>query len=254
MAEAYVSWAKSRGYKEILGDYQSEELNKILEQFFIELRKQNGDDYEPDCLRTMLGALERHLKEKKYPISLFGREFSSCKKVLDGKVRELRAAGKGKKPSKACSLTNDEEETLWNCGQLGAHNSRSLLNTVWWSVVQSFGMRGRDSHYSLRMEEFKLQMDEAGRRYIAFVEGPSKTRQGGLNFKPRTIHPRMYAIDDIKRCPVHHFLLYQSKRPDSLEKKGPLYLSPIDDPKNGNVWYKQGRVGINMLTLFKVVK
>ena len=38
-----------------------------LEKYAAEVRKANGDDYEPDSLRVMFSAIDRHLKSKSYP-------------------------------------------------------------------------------------------------------------------------------------------------------------------------------------------
>ena len=49
---------------------------------------------EPDSLRTMLSALERHLKEKGSKISIIkDREFISSRKILNGKAVDLHDKG-----------------------------------------------------------------------------------------------------------------------------------------------------------------
>ena len=53
-------------------------------------------------------------------------------------------------------------------------------------------MWGREEHHSLRIEYFRLEIDENGRRYMSYKEGLSKTRNQGLNFKPRLISTKMY--------------------------------------------------------------
>ena len=52
--------------------------------------------------------------------------------------------------------------------------------------------RGQDGHYKLEIDEYYLATDDSGRDYIKYVEGPCKTRQGGLKFKPQPVFPRMY--------------------------------------------------------------
>ena len=47
------------------------------------------------------------------------REFLSSRKVSEGKARKVRELGMGKQPNKAQSLTKEEEEMLWDNGQLG---------------------------------------------------------------------------------------------------------------------------------------
>ena len=52
--------------------------------------------------------------------------------MLEVKARKLRNEGKGKLPNKSRSLTREEEEVLWECGQLGNSSPRSLLYTASW--------------------------------------------------------------------------------------------------------------------------
>ena len=82
-----------------------------MSQFYAEVRKESGEDYEPDSLRVMQAALERHLKSKLYPKSIIkDREFLSSRKNLEGKARKLREDGRGKRPNRSESLTNEEIE------------------------------------------------------------------------------------------------------------------------------------------------
>ena len=67
----------------------------------------------------------------------------SSRSVLEGKARFLREKGMGKKPNKAVSITEEEEETLWSCGQLCSSSPQSIINTLWWKLTQHFGLRGR---------------------------------------------------------------------------------------------------------------
>ena len=88
----FQQWAKTSGKNE---------------QFFAELRKENGKDCEPDSLKVMQAALDRHLRSKNYPKSIVrDTEFLSSRKVLEGKARKLRELGMGKRPNKAQSLMN----------------------------------------------------------------------------------------------------------------------------------------------------
>jgi len=70
----------------------------------------------------------------------------NSRKVLEGKARKLREQGKGKRPNRSKSLTKEEEEILWENGQLGGKSPRSLINTMWGLMTQHFGLRGRQEH------------------------------------------------------------------------------------------------------------
>ena len=82
----FEKWAKTRGKEEKLESYDIPELNDALSQFYAELRKENGQDYEPDSLKVMQAALDRHLRSQNYPKSILrDTEFLSSRKVLEGK-------------------------------------------------------------------------------------------------------------------------------------------------------------------------
>ena len=78
-------------------------------------------------------------------------------------------------------------------------------------------MRGRQEHYDLKLEHLKIEKDSFGRTYISYVEGLTKTRNAGLNFKPRNIHPKIYQTGG-ERCPIKMFLTYKSRGPVDLQE------------------------------------
>ena len=132
----------------------------------------------------MLAALDRKLLELAYPKSIKkDREFDECLQVLEGKARELREAGMGKKPNRARSLTKEEEEVSWSSGVLGKSTLRAPINTMVWNFTQHFGCQGRQEHHDLKMDYFLTSKDNDGTEFVYFVEGPTKTRGQGLNKK-----------------------------------------------------------------------
>ena len=107
-------------------------------------------------------------------------------------------------------------------------------------------MRGRKEYHSLKIEQFPLEIDENGRRYISYTEGLIKTRNKGLNFKPRLISHKMYE-NKRERCPVAFFLLFRSKRPVELRNMGPFYLSVINVLLT-DIWYKNQAMVVNAIS------
>ena len=250
----FQQWAKTRGKNEQLESYEVLQLNEALAQFFAELRKGSGEEYEPDSLKVMQAALDRHLRNKSYPKSIMrDTEFLSSRKVLEGKARKLRELGMGKRPNKAQSLTKEEEEILWENSQLGDKTPRSLINTVWWLLTMHFGLRGRQEHHDMKVEDFSFQKDDGGVEFVTFSEGLTKTRGGGLRVKPRLATPKMFATGK-KRCPVALLKKYLDKRPAELKTTGPVYHSVIDKPQT-SVWYKKMPVGKNTINnIMKTMK
>ena len=79
----------------------------MLQIFYTEIRKNDGSEYEPESLKSMLAALDRYLKEHGYKYSIKrDREFHQSKLVLEGKVRCLRQQGKGKKTQRRERIDN----------------------------------------------------------------------------------------------------------------------------------------------------
>ena len=66
----YRAWAELRGKPENIELLPPSELDVILQYFFADVKKQNGDDYEPSSLCNMQAGIERYLKENKYAVSI----------------------------------------------------------------------------------------------------------------------------------------------------------------------------------------
>jgi len=47
-----------------------------------------------------------------------------------------------------------------------------------------FGLHGRQEHHNVMVEDFSIEKDDDGVKFITFSEGPTKTRQSGLRMKP----------------------------------------------------------------------
>lgn len=109
-----------------------------------------------------------------------------------------------------------------------------------------FGLRGRQEHHDMMVEDFSIEKDDDGVEFITFSEGLSKTRQGGLRVKPRLATPTMFATGE-KRCPVVLFKQYLEERPEEMKKTGPFYLAVIDKPQTSAVWYKKTPMGKNTI-------
>ena len=89
------------------------------------------------------------------------------------------------------------------------------------------GTRGRQEHHQIRVEDLRIVRDVDGDvTYIEWIEGPTKTRQGGLKERPRSNTQKIFNIGG-PRCPVAAILKLLSKRPESLTLSGPLYLTPL---------------------------
>ena len=116
---------------------------------------------------------------------------------------------------------------------------------MWWILTQHFGLRGRQEHHSMNVEDYNFCRVDRGIEYVTFKENPTKTRQGGLNSKRRQVLPKTFAAGG-PRCPVGPLKYFLSRRPPELRESGPLYLAVTERPKT-EVWYKKQRLGIHSI-------
>ena len=61
----------------------------VLQQFYAELVKNEGKEYEPESLKVMVAAIDRYMKKCGYSI-LKHKEFKLSRKVLNEKAIELQ--------------------------------------------------------------------------------------------------------------------------------------------------------------------
>ena len=246
----FETWRKVREIPHKLEHIPERELDNVLQRFFAELRKGDGGEYEPESLRTMLASLDRFLREEGRPYSILkDKEFEGCRKVLNGKAIELRENGMGKRKNRSDPLSEQEEEQLWQRRVLGGCNPKSLNHTVFFLISQQFGTRGCQEHHQLRLEDLKFVCDPTGKTIsVEWVEGLTKTRQGGLSKIERRLPQKMFAQGG-DHCPVKFMELLISKRPQKLRKTGPLYLRPLEQPRE-DVWYSSQPVGVRTIDTY----
>ena len=114
----------------------------------------------------MRAGLDRYLRSKNYPASLLKDEkFNESNAILEGKARALRDIGMGNRPNRSRPLTQ-QEETLWKCGQLGISTPMAIINTLWFLLTQHFGLRGRQEHHTMNIEDFTIMLDDNGHQYV----------------------------------------------------------------------------------------
>ena len=135
----WYSWAKSRQINESIKTMAPATLDGVLQKFYLEVRKQDGSEYEPDSLKVMQAALERYLSTQKYPYSLINSlEFSSSRAVLEAKAKQLRMNGYGKRKNRALPYNSAEEESFWSSGLLGDHDGVALTNVNFKNLSEHF--------------------------------------------------------------------------------------------------------------------
>ena len=82
------SYLKYIGESRVIEKIPGTELNGILENFFMCLKKADGSDYEPSSIRGILGTNHRYLDKKGYPANItIPSTFSGMQSILQSKYK-----------------------------------------------------------------------------------------------------------------------------------------------------------------------
>jgi hypothetical protein len=85
------------------------ELDPLLANFLLTVRKKDGGDFEPPTLRSIISSVDRKLRRTKYGHPIIGTgmkdvTFELTREALKAKQRQLKQQGKGNKPERTCPL------------------------------------------------------------------------------------------------------------------------------------------------------
>ena len=122
------------------------ELDHLLCKLFVNIRKKNGQEHEPDSISGFQRSIQRYLSEKGSSVNILkDKDFEKSRKVLAAKRKLLvHEHGKGNKPQAATALEDEKEDALFKTGEFGDSNPVSLQRTIWWLFSLRFGFRARD--------------------------------------------------------------------------------------------------------------
>ena len=69
----------------LIKDIPAKELNSLLEDFFMCVKKSDGTQFEPNSLRGILGSIHRHLQEEGYVNIMTAEQFQGMRNIISAK-------------------------------------------------------------------------------------------------------------------------------------------------------------------------
>ena len=160
--------------------------------------------------------------------------FRDFRRTLDSEMKRLKGAGENCKRKQAEPITEEEEERLWETGQLGDHSPQALVDTVFFYNGLYFALRSAE-HKDLRRFPCQIELIEKEGRipYLKYTEDVSKNRPGGLKNKRVSakvvLHHAIYDhanTQNPSRCFVRLFALYLSHCPEDSPPER-FYQQPL---------------------------
>ena len=133
----------SAGEERNIEDIPAKDLNVLMSRFFMEIKKKDGDQYEPATLTSFHRSLQRYLNDHGSTFNILkDQQFSLSREALTSRRRQLlRDFGKENRPKAALPLTDAEEDLMFERGEFGQQDPEVLQRTVWWLLTLQFGFR-----------------------------------------------------------------------------------------------------------------
>lgn len=113
-------WLETKGEHRDVFEIPAPDLNIYLARFFMTIKQDNGQEYEPDTLRSFQGSFQRCLRDHHYPIDIIkDKEFSHSREVLSSKQKQLKKMGYGNKRRKSQPISETDFEVMMGKQVLG---------------------------------------------------------------------------------------------------------------------------------------
>ncbi|KAL1776327.1 zinc finger protein MYM-type 4 [Sigmodon hispidus] len=226
------------------------ELSLGLCQFIQEVRRPNGEKYDPDSILYLCLGIQQYLFENGRIDNIFTEPYSrfmiELTKLL--KIWEPTILPNG------YMFSRIEEEHLWECKQLGAYSPIVLLNTLLFFNTKYFQLKNVTEHLKLSfahvMRRTRTLKYSTKMTYLRFF--PPLQKQESEPDK-LTIGKRKRNEDDDApvgvemaentdnplRCPVRLYEFYLSKCSESVKQRNDVfYLQPERScVPNSPMWY-----------------
>ncbi|KAM7099132.1 zinc finger MYM-type protein 4 isoform 6-T9 [Molossus nigricans] len=226
------------------------ELSLGLCQFIQEVRRPNGEKYDPDSILYLCLGIQQYLFENGRIDNIFTEPYSrfmiELTKLL--KIWEPTILPNG------YMFSRIEEEHLWECKQLGAYSPIVLLNTLLFFNTKYFQLKNVTEHLKLSfahvMRRTRILKYSTKMTYLRFFpplqkpESESDKLSVGKRKRNEDDEVPMGVemaenTDNPLRCPVRLYEFYLSKCSESVKQRNDVfYLQPERScVPNSPMWY-----------------
>uniref|UniRef100_A0A8C0KED3 Zinc finger MYM-type containing 4 n=1 Tax=Canis lupus dingo TaxID=286419 RepID=A0A8C0KED3_CANLU len=263
---AWKNWVQWKNAKEEQGDLKCgvrsiklkedilsctfAELSLGLCQFIQEVRRPNGEKYDPDSILYLCLGIQQYLFENGRIDNIFTEPYSrfmiELTKLL--KIWEPTILPNG------YMFSRIEEEHLWECKQLGAYSPIVLLNTLLFFNTKYFQLKNVTEHLKLSfahvMRRTRTLKYSTKMTYLRFF--PPLQKQESESDKLTVGKRKRNEDDEVPvgvemaentdnplRCPVRLYEFYLSKCSESVKQRNDVfYLQPERScVPNSPMWY-----------------
>lgn len=205
-------------------------IASALKHFVFEIKRYDGSEYPANTIYNIICGISRFIKENRVECNILDKEdeaFGYFVKSLDARMRDLTTRGVGNGRKTADPVTDEDETKLWSSGAFSVSDADGLLRAVYYYNCKAFGLRARDEHRKLTLNQVIFSEDATG-KFVEFRGRGNKIYKGGIQdrkFQDKSV--KQYESPQNNRSIYKLLKLYQ----DSLHyvgiSGGPFYRRPL---------------------------
>ena len=239
-----------------LKDISVENLPWRLSKFLMVVSKSDGSSFNSSSLETIYASLARYLSTEYEPKLDIKNDvnFKTVKANLEAAQKESAQDGEGPGKHKSRPFKDEHIDKCWEKGSLGRSGPRSLLSTVYFSLISNFGFRANLEVYDIQNEDVIFGPEGKGGipEWIEISERVTKTRRGGSH-SIRDLVQKVFADqENPNTCPVRTMLEFRRRKTAIQNAAGKPYfwgvkLSAEKKPESEEFWYTNTRMGTHYI-------
>ena len=151
-----------------LEDINIDELPAILENFYPNLRRVDGEDYKLQSIKCIRAGINRWTKSNKNCDIIQDPRFAKANEIFKGVAKIARQTGRGSTKSYPVIEPEDLERiaTYFLHDITNKPNPRKLQKCVLFYTIYFFVRRGRENLYDMNLQTFEVGTDPDGRQFI----------------------------------------------------------------------------------------
>ena len=165
--KTFVDYLSEKGLP-TLDQIDMADLPEILENFYPNLRRINGEDYKLQSLKCIRAGINRWTKEHRNTDIIADVRFTKVNEIFKGVSKIARQTGKGSTKSYP-KIKYEDLERISNYflhDIMNKPDPRRVQRCVLFYIIYFFCRRGRENLYEMQQGTFEIGTDPDGRQYI----------------------------------------------------------------------------------------
>ncbi|XP_069138967.1 uncharacterized protein KIAA1958-like [Argopecten irradians] len=221
-----------------------DELCEILRKFYCAARKKDGSMYAKKSMISIRYGLQKSF-EKSHGIDIINDVgFKTANDVFHASMVKIKKEGAGEVKHKEIINVADMK-VLYDSGVFSTETPKTLQQKVFFELMLYFCNRGRENLRNMTRNDYTVQSDADGRRYVTCSVSRLTKNHRGDTADDDQDGGRMYEQPGNPNCPVASFEKYSVKLNPLCDA---LWQRPRQSIKEENhVWYDNMVLGKNKL-------